>query len=284
MAIDVPSDVEPEELEDAAEGKKKKRKKKGKDKGVAATDGQDGGEPAKKGLVTPTRRSFLLGAVASGIAVPAAMSFTAADPPRVNFTQDVDGLNPAKAYAALQRGNSRFVKMKAVDPNLNAERRIAVSKGQHPFAAIIGCVDSRVAPELVFDRGLGDLFVARVAGNIADDTIVGSIEFGVNEFDIPLVMVLGHTKCGAVTATVKALADGETEEPGQIGSIVEKLTPAAEGGATVDEAIVNNVKLGVEALQASPILGQRIEFGVLKVIGAVYNIETGVVDFSTVPY
>ena len=265
--------------------KKAKKPKKSKADDVPA-EGADG-EAKKSKLPLPgtsaTRRSFLIGAASTGIGLPIVRGLFASDPVRTHFTQDTSELNPTKAMELLKRGNSRFVKMKEVDPNLNAARRISVAEGQHPFAAIIGCVDSRVPPELVFDRGLGDLFVARVAGNIADDSVIGSIEFGVEEFDIPLVVIMGHTKCGAVKATVEALESGETEAPGQIGRVVEAIAPAVEGITDVTEAVIANVKQSVALFKESEILGQRMEFGVLHVVGAVYDIETGEVDFTIVP-
>lgn len=257
--------------------------------GAEGTDDADA--PKKKGklpipaALTPTRRSFLLGAFGAGVVLPMVkgLLFGGEEAEATNFTQDVDGLSPEKALEALRRGNSRFVKMKALDPNVNSQRRTAVSAGQLPFAAILGCVDSRVPPELVFDRGLGDLFTARVAGNIPDNTIVGSIEFGIHEFDIPLVLVLGHTKCGAVKATYEAVEAGGGEADGEIGSIVEAIIPAVEESSSVDDAVVINIRRTVEALMESPVISKRIEFGVLQVVGALYDIETGVVDFEIVP-
>ena len=143
-------------------------------------------------------------------------------------TETTEGLTPDVALTKLPEGNARYIAMQDVDPNLSTERLLAVSKGQHPFAAIMGCVDSRVPPELVFDRGLGDLFDARVAGAIADDSIIGSIEFGVEEFDIPLVVVMGHSNCGAVKATVKAVDSGNTEMPGKIGAVAGPIVPAVK--------------------------------------------------------
>lgn len=317
--------------------------------------------------LTPTRRSFLLGALAWGVTVPLTKKvFFSSDPIPQNFTQDVTGQSPAKAYEMLRRGNSRWVKMLGVEPNVNTDRRVDVAtNGQLPFAGIVGCVDSRVPPELIFDRGVGDLFVARVAGNIADETIVGSMEFGVEEFDIPLILVLGHSKCGAVNATMAAAhPEGEehaeepapeevtagtealtpeqaapveehasedtavthdtvthdtvageehasedtvateehteavAEEPAaadahgaaeeelpenQIGSIVDAIMPSALEAATVDEAIRLNVIRTVEALKASELLKRRMEYGVLQIVGGVYDLETGIVDFSIVP-
>lgn len=269
MAMDLQPDVSADAVEagDEATGKKK-------------------GKLPIPAALTPTRRAFLAGALGFGVVLPTVkgMLFGGEPAEETNFTQDVNGLSPEKALEALRRGNSRFVKMKALDPNVNDQRRVAVAEGQLPFAGIIGCVDSRVPPELVFDRGLGDLFVARVAGNIPDNTIVGSIEFGIHEFDIPLVLVLGHTKCGAVKATYEAVESGGGEAVGEIGSVVEAIVPAVEASSSLDDAITINIRRTVEALKESPVISKRIEFGVLQVVGALYDIETGIVDFDIVPF
>jgi carbonic anhydrase len=185
----------------------------------------------------------------------------------------------------LKEGNNRFVAMKGNDPNLSRERRVSVAAGQHPFAGIIGCIDSRVPPELVFDRGLGDLFVGRVGAAIADDSQVGGMEFGVLEFGLPLLMVLGHERCGAVTATVEAL-EKHTDAPGQIGSIVRPIIPAvkaaeAKGAGSVDlldQSVRESIKISVAALRKSSVLSGLISSGKLKIVGARYDLDTGRVD------
>lgn len=285
---DEPASVDTVPAVEESDGKKAKKPKKAKKVkgGEAGADGE-AGEAKKSKLPLPgttaTRRSFLIGAAGAGIGLPLVRSFFASEPARNHFSQDISGLNPEKAMDLLRRGNSRFMKMLDVDPNLNQNRLVEVSKGQTPFAGIVGCVDSRVPPEMVFDRGLGDLFVARVAGAIADDSIIGSIEFGVEEFDIPLIVIMGHTKCGAVKATIEALESGETEAPGQIGRVVEAIAPVVEGITDVREAVIANVKHSVAMFKESELLAKRMEFGVLHLVGAVYDIETGEVDFDIVP-
>ena len=188
------------------------------------------------------------------------------------------------AIQTLKEGNQRYVSMKPIHPNLSVERRTEVAKGQKPFAIIFECVDSRVPPELVFDRGLGDLFVIRTAGQALDKAALGSIEFGVEEFNIPLVMVLGHQKCGAVAATIEVL-EKKAEAHDQIRKLVELIKPAVEevkgqSGNLLDNAIRANIALGVNKLKTSPILAEHLEKGKIKIVGAYYNLDTGVVDIT----
>jgi len=145
-------------------------------------------------------------------------------------------------------------------------------------------VDSRVPPELVFDRGLGDLFVVRTAGQALDNAGLGSIEFGVEELNIPLVMVLGHQKCGAVAATIEVL-EKKAEAHDQIRTLVELIKPAVEKvknkpGDLLDNAIRANIALGVDKLKTTPILTEHLEKGKMKIVGAYYNLDTGVVDIT----
>lgn len=188
--------------------------------------------------------------------------------------------NADKALQKLVEGNSRYTSSKLVHPNQSGERRSEVSKGQQPFAVIVGCSDSRIPPEIIFDQGLGDLFVIRVAGNILDDIGMGSIEYAVDHLGTELVVVLGHGKCGAVSATVQG---GEAH--GHIGSIVKAISPALEkakglDGDLTDNTIRANAALVVSQIKSSaPILSKKVEEGKIKVVGAYYNIESGKVDF-----
>jgi carbonic anhydrase len=200
--------------------------------------------------------------------------------------ENLVGLTPDQALKKLQEGNDRFVAVKG-HPDVSAQRRVSLSAGQHPFAGIIGCIDSRVPPELVFDRGLGDLFVGRVGAAIADDSQVGGMEFGVLEFGMPLLVVLGHERCGAVTATIEAMERGDTESPGQIGSVVGPIIPAVKAAEAhpvapvdlVEQSVHESLKISVAALRKSPVLSGLISGGRLKVIGARYDLDTGRVDF-----
>jgi carbonic anhydrase len=187
-----------------------------------------------------------------------------------------------EALQKLIEGNRRFAASESVHPNQTAERRTEVSKGQKPFAVIVGCSDSRVPPEIIFDQGLGDLFIIRVAGNIVDEVALGSIEYAVDHLGIELVLVLGHGNCGAVTASVK----GEKVH-GHVGSIVKAITLAVEKakkqpGDLIDNSIKTNVKLIVNQIMSSkPILSKLVKEDKLKIVGAYYNIENGVVDIIT---
>ena len=215
---------------------------------------------------------------------PKTASPTSSAPSR-GKTENLTGLTPDQALLKLKEGNDRFVASKGDDPNLSSERRVSVAAGQHPFAGIIGCIDSRVPPELVFDRGLGDLFVGRVGAAIADDSQIGGMEFGVLEFGIPLLMVLGHERCGAVKATIEAL-EKHTAAPGQIGSLVTPIIPAvkaaeakeAKPAELLDQSVRESIKISVAVLRKSPVLSGLISSGKLKVVGARYDLDTGRVD------
>lgn len=152
--------------------------------------------------------------------------------------------------------------------------------GQHPHAEILSCSDSRVPPEIVFDQGLGDLFIVRVAGNVASDTELGSLEYGAEHLHVPLIVVLGHESCGAVTAAVQG---GPPE--GHIVSLVDLINPAVEKtrgmpGDPVSNAVRMNVELVVKRLRTStPILSELVAHGKIKIVGAIYSIETGAVTW-----
>jgi len=158
--------------------------------------------------------------------------------------------------------------------------RPALTLGQNPFAGILGCADSRVGPEYAFDAGRGDLFVCRVAGNFADINSIASFEYAVAVLGTPLILVLGHTKCGAVDAAVKAVKDGKAFS-GHIPSLVEAIAPAVkiaqdQPGDLLENAIKQNVLLNVAKLKTTtPILSEAVEGGKLKVAGGLYSLETG---------
>jgi len=187
------------------------------------------------------------------------------------------GIN--QSLQTLLEGNRRFAGSKQLHPNQDRERRNEVAKGQKPFAIIVGCSDSRIPPEILFDQGIGDLFIIRLAGNIVDDTALGSIEYAVDHLGVRLVVVLGHSKCGAVTATVQG---GEVH--GHIGSIIQAITPAidrAKGktGDLVDNTIRENTKLVAGYIASSqPILEQMVNNGKIAVVSAHYDIDTGLVE------
>jgi carbonic anhydrase len=179
--------------------------------------------------------------------------------------------DPKAALEALYRGNERFVKGKVMAPNRNMSRLREVADAQKPFAAFLGCADSRVPIEIVFDQGFGDLFVTRIAGNVADPAIIGSLEFGTEVLGAQVLYVLGHTKCGAVSATMAG-----SEVPGQISTLYQHIRRAAkESGGDVNAAIRRNVELQAEILkEASPVVARRVKAGSLIIAGGVYDLHT----------
>jgi carbonic anhydrase len=189
---------------------------------------------------------------------------------------------PAEALSRLKAGNQRFITGKLQHPNQNPKRRTELATGQRPFAIVLGCADSRTSPEVLFDQGLGDLFVVRVAGNILDDHVLGSIEYAVEHLGAHLIVVLGHQRCGAVQAAKETL-DSKAEAPAHINSIVASIQPAVEAtrGADVEATIKANTDNVVQSLRSSePVLKKEIEAGSITVVGAYYNLDTGAVVFT----
>jgi len=196
------------------------------------------------------------------------------------------------AHEALQRlrdGNRRFVD-EVRGRAASRERRQELAAGQEPFAIILGCSDSRVPAEIVFDQGLGDLFVIRVAGNIVAPSQVGSVEFAAARFETRLVVVLGHTSCGAIQATVDELGRRSEEQSRNLRSIVDRIRPSVEPllgttlardrEALVHEAVRANIRMSANQLRhGSEVLEQLIDTGGLRVVGAEYSLDTGVVEF-----
>ncbi|MBV9645631.1 MAG: carbonic anhydrase [Verrucomicrobia bacterium] len=188
-------------------------------------------------------------------------------------------LSPDAALRRLMEGNDRYVEGKMKHHDFISERP-ELALGQNPFAGILGCADSRVGPEYTFDTGRGDLFVCRVAGNFADVNSLASLEFATAVLGTPLILVLGHTKCGAVDAAVKAVKNGK-KFPGHIPSLVQAIRPAVktaqhQPGDLLDNAIKQNVLLNVEKLKtAGPILSEAVQGGKLKVAGGIYSLDTG---------
>lgn len=185
-----------------------------------------------------------------------------------------------QALDALIKGNNRYVKGKLKHPHTDSEHRASLQDGQNPFAVVLSCADSRVVPELLFDQGLGDLFVIRVAGNIAKEKVLGSIEYAVKFLGSKLVVVLGHENCGAVKASLG------TEDPGgHIGKIIEKIKPAVYmakrmKGDLLKNSVQNNAHMVAEEIKESqPILANAISTGGLKVVPAYYELSTGKVIF-----
>jgi len=227
----------------------------------------------------PTRRAFLrlAGATLAGAALTAC-----AQSPAATTVAEPPVTNPDEALARLQEGNQRYVALQATHPNQTGSRRSELAQSQKPFAIVFGCVDSRAAPELVFDRGLGDLFVIRTAGHVLDNAALGSIEFGVAELKIPLLLVLGHERCGAVSASIESI-EKHVEAPDQIAALVKGIAPAVEkahgqAGDQVDNVVRANTELTVAQLKATPILADALSKGALKIVGGRYDLDTGMVE------
>ena len=187
-----------------------------------------------------------------------------------------------EALARLIEGNDRFMDGETTHGSHPAPRRIEVAKAQMPFATILCCDDSRVPPEVVFDRGLGDLFVVRTAGHVVDDAVLGSLEFGARELHIPLLVVMGHERCSTVK-TVRDLVTRGGQTPAEMARVVKSVRPAivktrhAKGDA-LDAAVRAHVELTVERLRKTPSLAGLVVQGRLKIVGARYDLDTGGVE------
>ncbi len=190
-----------------------------------------------------------------------------------------------QALTTLRKGNERFASGRPAYPHEGAARRAAVASGQHPIATVLSCSDSRVPPEILFDEGIGDLFVVRVIGNIGGADEVGSVEYGVEHLGTPLLLVLGHSQCGAVTAAVT-----HAEVRGNIPRLLAHIKPAVEiarrahpelkGSALVPEAVRVNVFQSIaELFKRSAIIRDHVRTGKLKVVGAIYDINSGFVNY-----
>ncbi len=187
-----------------------------------------------------------------------------------------------EAKKLLMDGNARFVSAKVLGEDLSQTTREKLAKGQAPFAVVVTCSDSRVPPELIFDQGLGDIFIIRTAGNVVDPVTIGSVEYGAAHCKAPLLVVMGHESCGAVKATVEG---GKPE--GSIGSIVAKIQPSLAkvkaGGAKEDELVEKtvdeNIKAVIAELEKSPVIEELVKGGKLTIVGAKYHLETGEVEW-----
>jgi carbonic anhydrase len=194
---------------------------------------------------------------------------------------DQPSVAPAEAISKLKEGNGRYTSGSLQHPGQTTERRTELAKTQHPFAAILCCSDSRVPPEVVFDQGLGDLFIVRVAGNVINDEGLGSLEYTVDHLGTRLILVLGHQRCGAVDAARETIA-AKGKAPGHIQSLVTAIKPAVEATAKedLDATIKANVKHVVDSVRSSaPILKAAIDSGKIQVIGGYYSLDTGAVTF-----
>lgn len=230
-------------------------------------------------ILSCTASVVLLGGLSLGLAkepirTPPADPTKAAHPPAAKVA-------PAEALTKLKDGNKRFVAGKLQHPRQNPRRRTELANGQSPFAIVLGCADSRTSPEVVFDQGLGDVFVLRVAGNVLNDETIGSIEYAVEHLGTALIVVLGHERCGAVKAAKETIAAGG-EAPGHVQSLVKAIRPAVEAtkDGDVEATCKRNVQDVVRALQASaPILKGKVDAGAVAVVGGHLDLDTGSVEF-----
>ena len=200
-------------------------------------------------------------------------------------------ISAPEALERLREGNLRYVEeTRSSDTLTGRTRRRAVADGQTPFAVILGCSDSRVPAEIVFDQGLGDLFVIRVAGNIVAPSQIGSVEFATERYGVRLVVVLGHSSCGAILATIDELGRGSKEQSRHLRSIVDRIRPSVQSfigtpiandhDALVHHAVRANIRMSANHLRhGSDVLEQLIENNGLLVVGAEYSLDTGIVEF-----
>lgn len=231
-------------------------------------------------MTDTSRRALIAGA---GLAALASVSL-----PQRAFAAGpgtAPSLSPDQSLDKLKEGNRRFVADMPIRSDLSTDRRLALAEGQQPFATLVGCSDSRVGPEQLFGAGLGELFIVRTAGNNLGIAGIGSVEYSVGVLGVPLIVVLGHEKCGAVGAAVDVVVK-DSRFPGSIGQMIEPIVPAvlaaqrtAPTGDLTENAIEENVRRVVERLQrySEPMLLEPQKAGRLKVVGAVYSLKTGAV-------
>jgi carbonic anhydrase len=226
----------------------------------------------------PSRRRLLLVAASTvGLLLE-----NAAEAKQLPTPKPQNVLSPDASLERLLKGNARYVEGVSLRHDFKHERE-ALAGGQNPYAAILSCADSRIAPEYAFDSGRGDLFVCRVAGNFANAETIASMEYAVSVLAVPLILVLGHDSCGAVDATIKSLRDDEAL-PGHMPSLVASIAPAVkavsqQGGDTLGKATRQNVIDNVAKLRAAtPILSAAVDEHKLRVVGAIYRLSSGAVD------
>jgi len=227
-----------------------------------------------------SRRGFLGCACCGTLGLGAGFS-----PSAVHAAVKRTHLTPDQALQLLKEGNDLFVTDRAIRTVPGREQRLEIARGQSPFAVLVSCSDSRVPPEVLFGRGLGELFIVRNAGNTVDTVAVGSIQYAVAELGVPLIVVLGHERCGAVEAAV-SVVKGNATFPGSIGQMIEPIIPAvlsaqSQPGDLLDNAVRENVRRVVTQLRTSsePILLEPLRAGKLKIVGARYDLDDGNVDF-----
>ncbi len=236
-----------------------------------------------------TRREVMSAAalgVAGAAATPLASGASAASAAPDVAVAAPPSLTPDQALEALKRGNREFLSGRPVRQDGDGRRRLEIARAQHPIAVLVSCSDSRVPPELLFGRGLGELFIIRNAGNTIDTVAMGSLEYAVAELNVPLVVVMGHERCGAVAAAVSVVEEG-AKFPGSIGQMVEPIIPAVldarRSGPSdlLDASVRANVSRTVARLRqfSEPMVLDRLRQRRLRVVGARYDLDDGTVDF-----
>ncbi|MCX4717343.1 carbonic anhydrase [Streptomyces virginiae] len=235
----------------------------------------------------PARRAVLTGGLAAAaVAVGLAGCSSPRVPRETTAAPEPRPDTPKAAFARLMEGNARWMSGELDHPDRDPERRELVAEAQDPFGVVLTCIDSRVAPELVFDTGLGDLYVLRTGGQAIGPVVTGSVEYGPMTGGTPLIVVLGHQRCGAIEAAYKSLQDG-TPLPGNLQSIVKALGPAYlltvenPGADPVDTMIHQQIRVTADDLRANSDLAPLVQKGALAVVGAYYSLDTGKVDVLT---
>jgi carbonic anhydrase len=212
------------------------------------------------------------------VTVPAGVPIST-ESPRPNISDAALGLQE------LKQGNQRFVEARMMHPDQNPDTRLSVAKSQAPFAIVLSCSDSRLPPEVIFDQGLGDLFVVRVAGNIVDPAGMGSIEYAVGHLGSPLIVVLGHQNCGAVSATLEALQPPFEEPHGDVAALITAITPAVaeaekQSGDLLTNAIRANIDQSRDQILQNKELKPALDSGKLKVVTGYYSLDDGTVNLT----
>ena len=228
-----------------------------------------------------SRRTLLQG-VGVGATLASVATVATAEPAAMSTPRRP---SPGAALAMLKKGNADFLAGKPIPIDTNGRRRLQIAKGQEPFAILVSCSDSRVPPEVLFGRGLGELFIVRNAGNTDDTAAMGSIEYAVAELKVPLIVVMGHERCGAVAAAL-SVVEKNSQYPGSIGRMVEPIVPAVltarvAGGDWLDASVRANVMRTVTRLRTAsePLLLDPLKAGKLKIVGAYYDLDDGRVTF-----
>lgn len=251
---------------------------------------------SRRNLMSVGAAGALLGSAATAAKPKAKPAALLAPMPAVPQANGKTLLTADQALARLKEGNRRFVADQPTQSDISSKRRMEIAKGQAPFAAILACADSHAGPEQLFGTGLGEIFVVRTAGNYADTAGTGSLQFAVSALGVPLIVVLGHERCGAVKAAVSVVKDN-VQLPGALGPMVEPIIPAVLdvkanrfGANTIGEGELTewaghaNVSRVANRLRGAtdPLIGDPVKAGKLKIVGAYYDLDTGTVDFFDV--